>query len=167
LCSKKHFGAVKALGVVEAFDYSAPGVGARIREYTQNSLRYAWDTWGKPESSQICADALSTDSPCIYGSVLPTKSPRSDVTSISTNMYTMFGESFTIKGMEFPQALEDLEFAKKFMALTESLLADRRLKTHVEEVRPDGLQGVLDGLTKLKSGTVSGKKLVYRVAETP
>ncbi len=167
LCSTKHFAAVKALGVLEAFDHSAPNVGAKIREYTKNSLRYAWDTWGKPESAQICADAFSTDGPCIYGCVLPTKSPRSDVTSVSTNMYTMFGEAFNIKGMQFPASSEDCEFAKKFMGLTETLLEERKLKNHTEDVRADGLQGVIDGLTRMKSGTISGRKLVYRVAETP
>ncbi|KAH8812807.1 putative zinc-binding oxidoreductase ToxD [Xylogone sp. PMI_703] len=167
LCSKKHFDVAKSLGAVEAYDYRDPDVGSKIRERTQNSLKFAWDTFGKEQSAQICADALSTDPGCVYGCILPTKCPRSDVPSTSTVMYTMFGEYFSMRGTPFPATPEDYVFAKSFMALTENLLADRKLKTHILDVRPGGLQGVLEGLEAMKSGAVSGKKLVYRIAETP
>jgi NADPH:quinone reductase-like Zn-dependent oxidoreductase len=167
LCSKKHFDTVKSLGAVEAYDYSEPDVGATIRKNTQNSLKYAWDTLGSEQSAKICADALSTEAGCVYGCVLPTKCPRSDVSSISTVMYTMFGEFFAMRGTDFPASSADFEFAKTFMALTERLAAAGKLKTHTEVVGPNGLKGVLDGLDTLKTGKVSGQKLVYRVAETP
>ncbi|KIY04079.1 uncharacterized protein Z520_00771 [Fonsecaea multimorphosa CBS 102226] len=171
LCSPKHFDKAKSLGAVEAFDYREANVGAKIRDYTQDSLKYAWDTFGKDESAQICADALSSSAAaaegCVYGCVLPTKCPRPDVHSISTVMYTMFNETFSMRGTEFPASLEDFEFAKKFMALFETLLAEGKIQTHSEVVGADGLEGVIDGLEKLKSGQVSGQKLVYRVGETP
>ncbi|KAG0648613.1 toxd [Hyphodiscus hymeniophilus] len=160
LCSKKHFKPVKDLGAVEVYNYSDPDVGSAIRKDTQNSLKYAWDTFGKAESSQICADALSTEAGCIYGCVLPNKCPRSDVTSVSTVMYTMFGEYFTMRGIEFPAMPDDYDFAKKFMTLTEKLLAEGALKTHSEIIKPNGFEGVLEGLKDLKEGKVSGKKLV-------
>lgn len=167
LCSKKHFEKVKALGAVAAYDYHEPGVGATIRADTKNGLKYAWDTFGKEQSAQICADALSADAGCVYGCVLPTKCPRDDVTSLSTVMYTMFGEMFAMKGNEFPASAADFEFAKSFMALTEKLFAEGKLKTHEELVGPEGLKGVIDGLEALKQGKISGQKLVYRVSETP
>jgi hypothetical protein len=82
-------------------------------------------------------------------------------------MYTMFGEGFTIAGNENPALPDDFEFAKKFMALTEKLLADGKLKTHSEKVGKEGLEGALRGLDYMKAGKISGEKLVYRIADTP
>ncbi|RBA18225.1 hypothetical protein FPRO05_10520 [Fusarium proliferatum] len=165
--SKANFQRVKDLGAIEAFDYNDPDVGRKIRDYTNNTLKYAWDTYGKEQSSLICADALSTEAGGVYSSVLPSTVPRADVKSVSTVMYTMFGEEFSMKGKVFPASQEDWELAKKFMTLTEKLIADNKLKTHPEAVRPNGLQGVLEGLGSLKAGVIRAQKLVYRVAETP
>ncbi|KIW17539.1 hypothetical protein PV08_04733 [Exophiala spinifera] len=165
--SKANIQRVKDLGAVEAFDYNEAGVGSKIRDYTQNGLKYAWDTFGKEQSSQVCADALSSEVGGVYACILPTKSPRTDIPSISTVMYTMFGEKFSMKGNVFPPSAEDWEFAKKFMNLTEQLIAEEKLKTHPEVVGHNGLQGVVEGLASLKAGEVRAKKLVYRVAETP
>ncbi|KAI1066505.1 hypothetical protein LB506_008103 [Fusarium annulatum] len=165
--SKANFQRVKDLGAIEAFDYNDPDVGRKIRDYTNNTLKYAWDTYGKEQSSLICADALSTEAGGVYSSVLPSTVPRADVKSVSTVMYTMFGEEFSMKGKVFPASQEDWEFAKKFMTLTEKLIADNKLKTHPEAVGPNGLQGVLEGLGSLKAGVIRAQKLVYRVAETP
>ncbi len=85
---------------------------------------------------------------------------------ISTVMYTMFGERFTIAGNESPAVLDDFEFAKTFMAITEKLLADGKLETHSETLGQDGLEGALRGLDYMKAGKVSGEKLVYKIADT-
>ena len=59
-------------------------------------------------------------------------------------------------------------FIKKFLAeVADPLIAEGKVKVHPPEVRGEGLKGVLSGLQDLKTGKVSGKKLVYRVAETP
>jgi hypothetical protein len=120
------------------------------------------------ESAKICADALSSDSTgCVYGAILDVQSPRSDVKSVFTFMYTIFGETFDKAGMHFPASREDFEFAKMFATITENLLAEGKLKNHPEKVGSNGLKGVIEGLKELESGNVSGKKLVYRVGETP
>lgn len=83
-------------------------------------------------------------------------------------MYTVFGEEFSFgKELKFPPILEDFEYTKKFMGLTEKLLAEGKLKAHRAKVGADGLKGVLKGLEDMKAGNVSGEKLVYRVEETP
>lgn len=83
-------------------------------------------------------------------------------------MYTVFGEGFNFgKGSEFPAIPEDFEYTKKFIELTEKLLAEGKLKAHRAKVGADGLKGVLKGLEDMKAGKVSGEKLVYRVEETP
>jgi hypothetical protein len=73
----------------------------------------------------------------------------------------MFGDN------EFPAKPEDFEFASKFWAVAEKLLAEGKVKPHRPNVRPDGLKGILNGLQLMREGKVSGEKLVYNVAETP
>ena len=82
-------------------------------------------------------------------------------------MYSVFGEAFEKRGHKFPASSQDYEFAKKFMNITEKLLASGQLRPHAELVGQRGLEGVLEGLEKLKTGQVSGSKLVYVVGDTP
>ena len=135
---------------------------------TDNKLKLAWDTISEKGSAKFCADALSSDgSGCIYGTILPIKSPREDVESIGTLMYSIFGESFKFGPSEIPTSSEDFEYAKKFLTMTEGLLKDGKIKAHKQTVGKDGLEGALKGMEDMKNGKVSGEKLVYRVAETP
>ncbi|KIW01275.1 uncharacterized protein PV09_07314 [Verruconis gallopava] len=164
-CSPKHNEWMKSHGVVP-FDYKDPNCGAKIREYTKNSLKYVFDTISLEDSAKICCEALSSEPGCKYGSVLPLKLPRDDVEAQFTLMYTIFDEEFRFGPTVFPQSHEDFEFAKMFFELTEKLLAEGKLKTHPERLREGGLQGVLKGMEEMKSGKVSGEKLVYKVDET-
>jgi NADPH:quinone reductase-like Zn-dependent oxidoreductase len=96
-CSTKHFGYVKCLGADELFDYRDSTVGSKIREFTQNKLKLVWDTVSQKESAKICTEALSSESAgCLHASFLSNKSPKEDVVSVGTNMYTIFGDSFTV-----------------------------------------------------------------------
>ncbi|KAK5045050.1 hypothetical protein LTR84_010198 [Exophiala bonariae] len=165
--SPRNFDYVKSLGATEVFDYNEPNIGQKIREYTQNKLKLAWDTVSESESATIVAQAMSTESGGRYGSILPNKFPRDDVKHESTLMYTIFGEAFRFGPTEFPPVPEDFEYTKTFLGIVEKLLADGKLKPHSAQVGKDGLEGVLKGLDDLKNGNVSGQKLVYRVSETP
>ncbi|OCK76399.1 zinc-binding oxidoreductase alcohol dehydrogenase [Lepidopterella palustris CBS 459.81] len=167
-CSPKNFDYVKQLGADAAFDYSEPNIGTKIRDYTGNQMKYAWDTISSDASAQICAAALSsTESGLKYGTLVPVESPRNDVETISTVMYTVFGKAFKFGDRQLPASHDDFEFGKIFFDVTEKLLAEGRLKTHTERVGRDGLQGALEGLQEMQAGRVRGEKLVYRLAETP
>ena len=167
-CSPKNNKYVESLGAEKAFDYNSPTCGQDINKYTDNKLKYAWDTISLEPTAKICAEALSTDGQgARYGSILAVKFPRDDVTSTATFMYTIFNEAFTKGGKEFPAVPEDFESAKRMCGIAEKLLQDGKLKPHSEKVGKDGLKGVLAGLMDLKNEKVSGQKLVYRPAETP
>jgi len=99
--------------------------------------------------------------------VLRESLPRDDVKQTPRLMYTMFNEAFHKFGMDFPPSQEDFDFAKKFTAITENLLAEGKLETHPDRVGKGGLQGALEGMEEMKAGKVSGEKLVYKVDETP
>ncbi|EXJ77165.1 hypothetical protein A1O3_10323 [Capronia epimyces CBS 606.96] len=171
-CSPRNFSYVKSLGASEAFDYNEPGAAAAIRKSTNNALTLAWDTISTEASARFCADALSSDSVGVagelrYAAILPVKAPRDDVQTVNTLMYSVFGEAYEFGPKKIPALPEDFEFAKSFMALTEKLLAEKKLVPHKELVGKNGLQGVVQGLQDMKDDKVSASKLVYLVEETP
>lgn len=65
----------------------------------------------------------------------------------------------------------DFEFAKRWAGVCERLLGEGRVKAHPVRVEREGerekgkggLEGVLEGLERLRRGEVSGEKLVYLV----
>jgi NADPH:quinone reductase-like Zn-dependent oxidoreductase len=164
-CSPKHNDWMKSHDITP-FNYNDLDCGAQIRAYTNNTLKFAFDTISLADSAQICADALSTKPGSRYGSLLPLKFPREDVEYTTTLMYTIFDAEFTKRGTHFPRSTEDFEFARMFFEMTERLLAEGKLKTHPEKLREGGLQGALKGMDEMKAGMVSGEKWVYKVEDT-
>lgn len=76
---------------------------------------------------------------------------------------TVFGEAFKMGSSEVPAVKADFEFGVMFARLTTELLAEGKLKPHPPDVRPGGLDGILDGLKDMKENKVSGLKLVYQI----
>ena len=140
-------------------------------KYTNNKLFYAWDCYSECPSPKICCDALS-DGPApdgkspYWGTILPAKPTRDDVDVGMTLGYTIIGEEFTVRETVVPAKPQDFEFGKKWWPVAQKLLFEGKVKPHRVEVRPGGLDGILDGLDDLKNGKVSGKKLVYRISDT-
>ena len=165
-CSPRNTEYVKAQGADEVFDYNDVDVGLKIRKFTNNRLQLVWDIISTEVSARICATALSSDSKnCRYASFLTNRSPRDDVESIGTNLYTIWGEYFRSGSTQWPASREDFEWGTKFMELTERLLVNDQLKPHNCSVKEGGLHGVLQGLEDLKSNKVSAAKLVYQIAK--
>ncbi|SMQ51369.1 unnamed protein product [Zymoseptoria tritici ST99CH_3D7] len=100
-----------------------------------------------------------------YSSLLPPTEacPRKDIAVSMVFAYTAYGEAFTKFGHEFPSKPEDYLYASKFFDVCEGLFAEGKLKPHPNDRRPNGLDGVLNGLDELREGKVSGAKLVYSV----
>ncbi|KUJ08491.1 putative zinc-binding oxidoreductase ToxD [Mollisia scopiformis] len=162
-CSPRNNDLVKSRGADEVLDYNDPECGHKIRLLTKNKLRYAWDTIGSGESAKICHDSLSDDPSIInhYGSILMTKFPGEGAICTFTLMYTLFGEDFFKYGKNWPASKEDYEFGKKWMNLTEKLVAEGKLKPHSKRVGSGGFDGILKGMDDLRAGKLSGKKMVY------
>ncbi|MCJ1430746.1 hypothetical protein MMC27_000096 [Xylographa pallens] len=163
---------VKELGADAVFDYNDPSCAEKIKEYTKDKLYYAFDTIANERTGAICVASMASGSsiPLKYSSLLGVeKLPREDVENKHTLAYTMMGETFTMgdNGPELPASKDDIEFGKMFWGLACKLLAEKKVKVHPVDVRPGGLKGVLEGMEEMRQGKVSGKKLVYKVAETP
>jgi NADPH:quinone reductase-like Zn-dependent oxidoreductase len=178
---KSNFDYVKSLGADAVFDSRSPAVGEEIRAYTKDKLYYAWDTIGEYGSPEASAQALASKAPecqkLYYGTILLKNiqdfntregkfevRPDDVVFSMSLG-YTAPGESFAIRGAEFPARPEDYEFAKKWMPFAGELIAQRKIKPHRAEVREGGFEAIPSGLEDMKNGKISGVKVVYRVAE--
>lgn len=112
----------------------------------------------------LCPQVLSSGSAIAhYGSILSNEFPREDVHHTSTVMYTAFGEDFFKYGMDFRASEDDYEFAKKWSALTEKLVATGKIKPHPQKEGTGGLDGVLKGMEEMKERKISGEKLVYQI----
>lgn len=158
---------MKSLGAVEVFDYKDPECGKKINEYTKNKLRYAWDCVTSEETAQICADALTTESGARYGCILSVKFPRDDVKYTDTLAYTGVGDDFEKFGKQMHNNEKHGEFQLKWWEIARTLLAAGRVKTHPITLKPNGLQGAIDGMEAMKAGNYNAEKLVVRVSETP
>ncbi|KAF2641170.1 putative zinc-binding oxidoreductase ToxD [Massarina eburnea CBS 473.64] len=170
--SKSNFDYVKSLGADAVFDSRSPTTGTEIRAYTNDKLYYAWDTLGEHGAPQGCAEALASSPPAShpfrYGTIMafPGQAPpRQDVKYSMSLAYTATGENIMTMGFQFPAIPSHYEFAVKWAKVAEKLYGEGKLQTHRLDVREGGIDKILEGLGDMREGKVSGKKIVYRVAE--
>lgn len=165
-CSPHNFGLVQGLGADAVYDYHDPSSAAAIRAATGDRLQLVFDTISTEDSAKFCDAAMSTKGG-EYTALLAVAIERENVDSRWTIGYTIMGEDFMLGPDLWTARPEDKAFAEKFWSISEPLLATGIIKPHPIEVKPEGLQGVLEGLQLLQADKVSGKKLVYNVSETP
>jgi NADPH:quinone reductase-like Zn-dependent oxidoreductase len=171
-CGKSNFDYVRSLGADAVFNSRSPTVAADIRAYTQDKLYYAWDCIGEHGSPQAIRDALASSAPegqiIRHGTIAMKpgeKQHRDDATFTWSVAYTAGGKPVELGQFVLPAQPEHYAFAAKWLALVEKLYSESKIKMHRAEVREGGLEGVLSGLKDMKNGSVSGVKLVYRVAD--
>lgn len=99
----------------------------------------------------------------VYVNLMGVDSPRHDVEAKFFLGYTALGRPFRYEGKDWPIVPEDYKVATAFGSLAETLLEQERIKPHPAAVREDGLDGILRGMDDMKSGKISGEKLVYMI----
>lgn len=165
-CSPRNFDLVRALGADAVFDYRDPKAATEIKKSTNDNLKLCMDCIALEDSIKFCDEAISS-SGGDYGALLTVKIERENVKSHFTVAYTISGEDFKYGDKVIPGKPEDKAYAEMFFPIAETLLAQGKVKVHPPTVGKEGLKGVLEGLEMLKSGKVSGEKLVYNVEDTP
>lgn len=165
-CSPRNFDLVKELGADAVFDYKDPQAPEKIRKLTDDKLTLALDNISNEASAAFCDNALSTSGGDYTALLEKPGIARANVKSTSTLAYTAIGEDFEKRGVKFEAKPEDKEYASMFWDITAQLLAESKLKAHPPKVGSGGLRGVLEGLNLMRTGQVSGEKLVYNVDET-
>lgn len=162
--SPRHFESVKSLGATHVLDYNSEDCARTINELTGNQLRLVVDTVAVPQSAKLCANAVSSEGGR-YVELLPVAFPREDVEVVFMDATTTMGEYYEYGPNRMPNPVDEEAFAfgKEHVETVERLLQEKEVHAHEVEVGIGGLEGVLEGLNRLREGKVSGKKLVYRV----
>lgn len=166
-CSRRNFAMVKALGAAEAFDYHEATCGGDICAYTGGTLGYALDCITDLASMRICYAALGSGGGRYMGlDPLPLRAhTRRDVKPDWTLTFTMFGKPLEL-GRPFarPARPRDRAFARGWFEGTQPLIdTPGQIKPHPLDLGSGGLQGVTQGLDRMRRGDVSGVKLVYQL----
>lgn len=160
-CSKERFDLIKGLGAKVCLDYKDSDLVAKIKEATDDSVEYAFDTYGMDGSAKKCHDALSSQKGGKLVNIVtqdPKDFPRKDVEQITTIVYTGVGESLTSGGWNCPSSDEDVASHAYFC---------REFPNYVEkyDIKPlpikklEGLDKVQEGLDELAQG-VSATKIM-------
>lgn len=146
------------MGAVAAFDYKDLDCAAQIRKFTNNELKYVWDTIALPPTAKLCAEVISPGG--LYGAILRVDLPRNDVRCTYSLGYTAAGEPVKKPSFFKEDNQGDFEFMKKWVETVEPILQQGKLRVHPPRVG-QGLENVLEGCDLLRKDQVSGQKLVY------
>ncbi|KAF2218976.1 zinc-binding dehydrogenase [Elsinoe ampelina] len=166
-CSPKNFSLVKEYGASYVFDYADDKTADAIRQVTNNKLEYALD---------CVTDNLSVA--CCYATIARTGGRYTTLELCPADMrpkrravkhdwifaLDVFGEPIPLwNGYERKASPETHDFAVRWYKIFQQLLDQGKLRPHPLQVLDSGLDGIANGVRLLKSGTVSGKKLVGRI----
>ncbi|OTA98396.1 hypothetical protein M426DRAFT_258962 [Hypoxylon sp. CI-4A] len=140
-CSNKNIPLAKRYGADSTLDYLAPGNPENIRHLTGNRLRYALDCVVDKDSVECCYAALGR----------------------SGGRYTcleLCPEELRTRKAVKAEFIMVLDIFGKGVQLDRGYEREPNISPHPIEVMDGGFQGILDGLQRLRTGSISGKKLV-------
>ncbi|UKZ76844.1 hypothetical protein TrVFT333_004559 [Trichoderma virens FT-333] len=134
-----------------------------------NKMHSIWDTISLEASANFCAKILAPGgkygeffSPKDANNIYDARIPREDAEVSYTAAYTALGDPVEKLGVRLDDNTANFEFHKKWITAIEPLLAAKKIKTHPLQIL-SGFEGILYGLAAVKSGTISGYKLVYTI----
>ncbi|KAF5349761.1 hypothetical protein D9758_010176 [Tetrapyrgos nigripes] len=163
--SPKHFDRLKALGIDDVFDYHDPDVSKKIKAYTNGKLRHAVDCICKEDTPKAISDALSDEGGTV-SVVRQIKPARDEVKHVFALALDLSERPYSFP-FEYTPKPGMADFADKSSKMIARLLREGKLTPAPIKVYPDGLASFKEGFEYMKSGQVSGEKIVYRVADTP
>ncbi|KAK4868684.1 hypothetical protein LT330_006886 [Penicillium expansum] len=166
-CSPSNFSLVLGFGAEKAFDYRSPDCAKEIRAYTRNRLAYALDCVSESDSAQLCYGAIGRAGGR-YCALEPVPqavaAARPTVRASWLMVLTMFGGRVALDGEYAREAsAADRALSAKIFAATQTLLDNGRIKSHPVRVLANSWAGVIQGVDIIRTGAISGQKLVIRV----
>ncbi|KAF1848284.1 putative enoyl reductase [Cucurbitaria berberidis CBS 394.84] len=165
-CSPRNFELVRSYGAAECFDYREKDCAQKIREFTKSNLRYTLDCITTVESTAFCFAAMGRGGGK-YVSLDPFASHAATRKTVKTDWVlgpSIFGDGSTWPApYGRPPSAEVREFGQRLWAVAQQLVDEGKLKHHPLRVLEGGLETVLDGMDLVKSGTLSGEKVVVRL----
>lgn len=165
-CSPRNFDLVTKYGARDKVDYVRPDVADEIKSLTAGKLKYAYDCIVDPASVSHCYKALSrTGGRYVALEMVPDElKVRRAVKATVVLGYEGLGEDVALSGgYESTADPAKKALVEKHYRILQSFLDRGILKTHPTRKLDGGFRGVLEGLQLLRSGSVSGQKLVALV----
>ncbi|CAJ2504340.1 Uu.00g117340.m01.CDS01 [Anthostomella pinea] len=162
-CSPRNFDLVRTRGAAAVFDYAAPGTAEQVRLHTGDRLCHTVDCIGDRESVAFCQAAIGrTGGRVARLEVCPGALRTRRAVKVELVMaLEVFGKEVALPEPYYRAANQEKHDAEAhFFTVFQRLLDDGKLKPHPVQLVPGGWIGVLDGLHRLRSGAISGKKLV-------
>ena len=166
-CSPRNFSHVKSLGAAEAFDYHSPSCGSDIQAYTKNLLEYAFDCITDTASMKICYSAIGSGGGRYVGlDPIPIRAhTRRSIKPDWIIAFTVLNKPVNWqRPFKRDPKPKHREFAEGWFEIAQELVNQGSIAPHPHQERTGGLEGVIDGLDRIRKGKVSGVKLVYPVA---
>jgi len=131
-----------------------------------DNLNFALDCISTVESTTICYAALGRGGGR-YTALDPVAEHATTRKAIKADWVlgpSIFGEEITWPApYARPGSAEAVAFATDFFTMLQKLLDDSKIKIHPLRVMEGDLGTVLEGMELLKSGTISGEKIVVKL----
>lgn len=168
-CSPRNFGYVRAAGASAVFDYADPTTPAAIKTHTKGQLKHVLDCISDAQSVEACYSSIArlggryTSLELVPDALL---ARRRAIEASFVMAYQIVGEEVQLPG-GYGKPADDVkrELGARFFKMFGRLLQRGELRPHPVQQMADGFDGILDGLSLLKSGTVSCTKLVVALHE--
>lgn len=162
-CSPRNFDLADACGAGGKVDYVRLDAVPEIKRLTRGKLKYAYDCIADPASVALCYKTIGrTGGRYVSLEMVPDELRlRRAVRAKVVLGYEGFGEDVPLaKGYASSADPAKRVLVAKYLRALQKYLDEGKLKTHPIQRLGGGLQGVLQGIRLLKSGSVSGQKLV-------
>ncbi|KAG2145218.1 chaperonin 10-like protein [Suillus clintonianus] len=153
--SPVHEAYLKSLGATHVIDRHLPAdvLKAAIRKYSSGHIKYVYDAISLPDTQQIGWSLLGHKG-CL---VLTLPAVVKEEGGTERRAVQTFGS---------PHADENKSLCSGSWAILSEWLEKGTIKPNRYEVLPNGLEGIIEGLERMKKGQVSGSKLVAHPQET-
>jgi NADPH:quinone reductase-like Zn-dependent oxidoreductase len=166
-CSPRNFDLVKSYGATSVHDYVDPATPGLIKAETGGDLAHALDIITDKASVACCSAALSR-----FGGRLtcleycPEEMRTRKAVEVEFPLaLEVFGKKLELsKGYGRPASELKRQAAIKWFKMFQRLLDDGSIRAHPVKVLSPGFENIIEGVKLLKSGVVSGYKLVVPLA---
>lgn len=164
-CSPRNFSLVKSYGAEHVFDYTDDKTAEAVRQVTKGKLEYAVDCITDKFSVACCYAAMArTGGRYVTLEMCPEDlKPRRIIKHEFILALDVFGEPVQLKRGYARDANPALhKFALQWYKVVQRLINDGELRAHPLEVLEleTGFGNITHGVRLLKSGSISGKKIV-------
>lgn len=163
-CSPRNFGLVRARGAAQALDIGSADVVSDIKSFAAGKLKHVFDCIGDTHSATHCYAAIRRTG----GKYVMLEQVQEEVLNTRLAVRANLALGYELLGREvpFPKGYgcaanpDTVPLAQRYLHILQGLLDRGALMTHPVQILDGKLPSILEGLKLLKSGSVSGKKLV-------